>query len=84
MAHPHLRERKTVRRVKDRFLGELDIPGMPVKFSGWPQKSELKVSRLGEDNEIVLRELLGMSDREIAALYDDKVLFHDPTIGLEA
>jgi CoA:oxalate CoA-transferase len=81
MAHPHLRERKTVRRVKDRFLGELDIPGMPVKFSGWPQNSDIKVSRLGEDNETVLRTVLGMSDAEIAKLYDEKVLFHDPTIG---
>jgi len=84
MAHPHLRERQTVRRVKDRFLGELDIPGMPVKFSGWPQKSDVKASRLGEDNETVLRELLGLSDREIAALYDERVLMHDPTIGTSA
>jgi len=81
MAHPHLRERQTVRRVKDRFLGEVDIPGMPVKFSGWPQRSDVKASRLGEDNEKVLREVLGMSDREIAALYDERVLVHDPTIG---
>jgi crotonobetainyl-CoA:carnitine CoA-transferase CaiB-like acyl-CoA transferase len=84
MAHPHLRERQTVRRVKDRFLGELDIPGMPVKFSGWPQKSDVKASRLGEDNENVLRELLGLSDREIAALYDERVLVHDPTIRTSA
>ena len=33
--HPHLRERGTVRSVSDPQLGAFDIPGLPVKFSGW-------------------------------------------------
>jgi CoA:oxalate CoA-transferase len=74
MAHPHLRERKTVRRVKDPSFGEFDIPGLPVKFSDWPDRTELKASRLGEDNEAVLHELLGLSDAQIAQLYDEQVL----------
>lgn len=74
MAHPHLRERKTVRRVSDPRLGELELPGMPVKFSGWPDRTDLKASTLGEDNEAVLRDLLGMSDAEIARLDADGVL----------
>src|SRR5262249_1683962 len=35
MAHPHLRQRGTVRRVRDATIGEFDIPGLPVKFSCW-------------------------------------------------
>ncbi len=35
MAHPHLRERGTVRRVKDAAIGEFDIPGLAAKFSAW-------------------------------------------------
>src|SRR5713101_6242984 len=40
MAHPHLRQRGTVRRVRDESIGEFDIPGLPVKFSRWVDRSE--------------------------------------------
>lgn len=77
IAHPHLRERGTVRHVKDRLIGEFDIPGMPAKFSAWPDRTDLHADLLGEHNEQVLRDLLSVSDEEIAALYDDKVLVRD-------
>ncbi|MFI4986429.1 MAG: CaiB/BaiF CoA transferase family protein [Alphaproteobacteria bacterium] len=80
MAHPHLRARGTVRRVEDPELGAFDIPGMPVKFSRWPERGGLKADRLGEHNEAVLRELLGLSDDEIAGLYAEKVLVRDPLL----
>jgi CoA:oxalate CoA-transferase len=80
MAHPHLRERGTVRRVKDRLIGEFDIPGMPVKFSKWPDSAAVDADLLGEHNEQVLRELLALSDCDIAALYADKVLVRDPVL----
>src|SRR5262245_11261633 len=41
IVHPHLRQRGTVRRVKDPLIGEFDIPGMPVKFSQWPERGSL-------------------------------------------
>jgi CoA:oxalate CoA-transferase len=74
MAHPHLRERKTVRRVSDPAFGEFDIPGLPVKFSAWPDRTDLKASRLGADNEAVLHEMLALSDDEIERLYSSGVL----------
>jgi crotonobetainyl-CoA:carnitine CoA-transferase CaiB-like acyl-CoA transferase len=80
IAHPHLRERGTVRRVKDRLIGEFDIPGMPVKFSQWPAAASLSAALLGEHNEQVLRDVLSVSDSEIAALYADKVLVRDPLL----
>lgn len=78
MAHPHMRERKTVRRVKDQAIGEFDIPGMPVKFSEWPDRTDVTASRLGEDNDAVLRDLLGLSDDRIAALYSEGILLRAP------
>ena len=81
IAHPHLRERGTVRRVKDRLIGEFDIPGMPAKFSQWPAPASLRADLLGEHNERVLRELLSVSDSEIASLYADKVLVRDPLLA---
>jgi CoA:oxalate CoA-transferase len=74
MAHPHLRERKTIRRASDPALGEFDLPAFPVKFSDWPERTNLKASRLGEDNEAILHEMLGLSDAEIAKLYSEQVL----------
>ena len=61
MAHPHLRGRKTVRRVRDGALGEFDIPGMPVKFSAWPDRTEVKASLMGADNAAIVTELAGLS-----------------------
>lgn len=74
MEHPHLRGRKTIRRVRDPELGEFDLPGMPVKFSDWPDRTDVKAARLGENNEAVMREMLGLSDAEIAALHAESVL----------
>jgi CoA:oxalate CoA-transferase len=80
MEHPHLRARNTVRRVNDRFLGDLDIPGVPVKFSAWPDKLDVRAALLGEDNERVLQEVLGVSDDRIRALYSEGVLVRDPVL----
>jgi CoA:oxalate CoA-transferase len=80
MNHAHMRERGTVRRVTDSTMGEFEIPGMPVKFSSWPDRTDLKASLLGADNEAVLKETLGSSDLEIAQLYADKILIRDPTL----
>jgi CoA:oxalate CoA-transferase len=78
IAHPHLREPGTVRRVKDRLIGEFDIPGLPVKFSAWPDRAPCPAPLLGEHNAELLRELLSLTDAEIAALYADNVLVRDP------
>jgi len=80
MAHPHLRVRGTVRRVKDESIGAFDIPGLPAKFSCWAERRDIAADRLGEHNEAVLRELLSLTDAQIAALYADKVLVRDPLL----
>jgi len=84
IAHPHLRQRGTVRRVNDQAIGEFDIPGLPVKFSRWVDRSEIAADRLGEHNEEVLRELLSLTDQEITDLYADKVLVRDPLLDTSA
>jgi CoA:oxalate CoA-transferase len=80
MAHPHLRDRGTVRRVTDRDIGAFDIPGLAAKFSRWTPATEIKADRLGEHNEEILRELLRLSDAEIQRLYCDKTIVHDPLL----
>jgi len=81
MKHPHLNERKTLRWISDPLLGKVAIPGVPVKFSAWPDRTELRSARLGEDNERILRDYVGMSDGKIRSLYQEGVLVRDVTIG---
>ncbi len=80
MSHPHHRQRGTVRRVHDPIMGEFDIPGMPVKFRNWPDRTDVKASLLGQDNDDILRNLLGMSDSQISRLYEQKVLVKEPAL----
>jgi crotonobetainyl-CoA:carnitine CoA-transferase CaiB-like acyl-CoA transferase len=74
MAHPHLREREVVRTVNDRFLGEFDLPGFPLRFSGYERHREMEAPTLGEHNEAVLRDYLGYSTDRINALQREGVL----------
>jgi crotonobetainyl-CoA:carnitine CoA-transferase CaiB-like acyl-CoA transferase len=84
MAHPHLRDRGTVRRVEDAEIGTFDIPGLPVKFSRWVERADVRADLLGEHNEEVLKELVGLSDAEISSLNEEKVLVRDPTLAKRA
>lgn len=79
--HPHHNERKTVRWIKDPVLGTVAIPAVPVKFSAWPDKTELRTARLGEDNDRILSELLNMPGDKINKLYDEGILVRDRTLG---
>jgi CoA:oxalate CoA-transferase len=81
MAHPHLNQRKTVRWVDDPLLGRVAIPGIPVKFSAWPDRMQVRAARLGEDNEQVLREYLNLNNGQIHELYQSGVLVRDSTLG---
>jgi len=74
MNHPHLRQRGTVRRVRDRILGEFDVPGFPLRFSEFPRTLELQAPTLGEHNEQVLMRHLGYAPEQVRALEAKGVL----------
>ena len=74
MVHPHLREREVVRTVNDRYLGEFDVSGFPLRFSGYERHPEMEAATLGEHNDAVLREYLGYSAERIAAREREGVL----------
>ena len=78
MAHPHLRERGTVRTVHDRFLGDFDVPGFPLRFSKFPGQLALDAPTLGEHNESILREYLDYSPEQIRAFEAAGVLVSGP------
>jgi crotonobetainyl-CoA:carnitine CoA-transferase CaiB-like acyl-CoA transferase len=74
VSHPHLRYRGTVRTIKDRIAGEFDIPGMPVKFSDYPDDLPLEAALLGEHNAEIVTGLLEYSADELAQLRADGIL----------
>ncbi|HTT76738.1 MAG TPA: CoA transferase [Candidatus Binataceae bacterium] len=75
VSHPHLRARGTVRTIEDPIAGKFEIPGMPLKFSEFPQDLPLEAATLGQHNGEVLRDLLGRSAKEIEELRKAGVLF---------
>jgi crotonobetainyl-CoA:carnitine CoA-transferase CaiB-like acyl-CoA transferase len=77
--HPHLRARRTVRRVTDRILGELDIPGMPLRFSEFPDELPLQAAFLGEHNEEILTNYLSYTPDQVRQLEAEGVLKQDLT-----
>lgn len=74
VAHPHHRGRGTVRTINDRLAGEFDIPGMPARFSKFPDALTLDAPMLGEHNAEVVTGLLGRTVEELDALKKAGVL----------
>jgi CoA:oxalate CoA-transferase len=78
IAHPHLRDNEIVRTVNDRFLGEFDVPGFPLRFSQCSRHPQLDAPTLGEHNRSILTDYLGYSTERIEALEREGVLHKGP------
>lgn len=76
--HPHMRERGAIRPIHDPKLGEIMMPGMPLRFSGFEHNQPLESASLGEHNAAVLSEVLGYDAGRIAELADAGVLYANP------
>jgi crotonobetainyl-CoA:carnitine CoA-transferase CaiB-like acyl-CoA transferase len=74
MNHPHLRRRGSVKKVKDKILGEFEIPGFPLRFSRFPNELEFEAPLLGEHNEAVLSRYLGYTKERVSQLVHEGVL----------
>jgi crotonobetainyl-CoA:carnitine CoA-transferase CaiB-like acyl-CoA transferase len=78
MNHPHLIERQTVRTIHDRVMGDLQVPGFPLRFSAFPKLLDLEAPLLGEHNGRILSSYLGYAPRDISRLEDQGVLQSQP------
>jgi len=72
---PHLREtgyftRRTISDGESR-----DLPGLPWSSDEWPEHRIEAAPVLGQDNDYVYRELLGLSDDEVDRLVWDQVIY---------
>jgi len=75
--HPHLRARGTIRQITDRTFGKLDIPGMPLRFSEFPDELPLQAPFLGEHNEEILTTHLSYTAEQVRQLQAEGVLKQD-------
>jgi len=78
IGHPYFEARGMVRVVEDAVVGEVHIPGNPLRLSAQPEEPHLVAPALGEHNAAVLREL-GFGDERIASMQAAGVLMSGPT-----
>lgn len=75
--HEYFKARQMVRTVPDPVLGEVTIPGFPLKYSEFPELLELRAPLLGEHNAEVLSGRLGYTAQQVAALCEQGILSSD-------
>ncbi|MGD0804946.1 MAG: CoA transferase [Candidatus Bathyarchaeia archaeon] len=74
ISDPQVRAREMIVRLEDPVVGEVRIPGFPVKFSETPTNVERTAPTLGEHNQEVLTTLLGLSPEKVKSLKEEGVL----------
>jgi crotonobetainyl-CoA:carnitine CoA-transferase CaiB-like acyl-CoA transferase len=72
-ADAHFRQRNVFLSIEHPEIGPLEIIDTPWKISGL-EKPHRHAPLLGEHNDYVLKELLGMSDEEIKLLQEKEVI----------
>ena len=72
-ADPHLHARNAFVNVDHPELGKLELVGAPWKMSDYEMPTRY-APLLGEHNEYVLRELLGLSEAEVTQLREKDVI----------
>jgi crotonobetainyl-CoA:carnitine CoA-transferase CaiB-like acyl-CoA transferase len=75
VSDPHVVARQWVRPLSSRDVGTFDHLGQP--FRGVPLVWEHGAPALGEDNEYVFKEVLGLDDAEYRRLVDERVAVQD-------
>jgi len=72
---PHFRERGIFVKVNHPKSGTEAFYGIPWKLSVTPGEVLSSGPTLGQDNEYVFKELLGMSDEDFKRLVEEKVIY---------
>ncbi len=74
VSHPYFKDRGTIRTVPDPVLGEVTIPGFPLKFSAYPDLPHIEAPLLGQHGDAILSNHLGYSAGEIEELWRSGIL----------
>jgi crotonobetainyl-CoA:carnitine CoA-transferase CaiB-like acyl-CoA transferase len=71
----HLRQRHFLVEMDHAEMGRRPMPGLPWKFLSQPDPNYRAGPCLGEHNDYVFEELLGLSKEEIARLAEEEVIY---------
>jgi crotonobetainyl-CoA:carnitine CoA-transferase CaiB-like acyl-CoA transferase len=71
---PHLLARRAIEWIDHPDLGKVPLPNSPLRYSGTEPSAITPSRRLGQDNDVVYGEWLGLSQHEIAKLKTEDVL----------
>lgn len=71
---PHLAKRNFFHEITHREAGSHKYPGMFFKFSKTPAEIRIPAPCLGEHNEYVFREILGLSNEEIKWMEKEQII----------
>lgn len=74
---PQVKAREMIQRVYQPFIGSMMMYGSPLKLSETPSCIRGYAPLLGEHNRAVMKEMLGLSKKEVDKLYADGVLYHE-------
>ena len=72
---PHLRRGGYFTRLQTRDGTWRDLPGVGWRFDGGPAPYVAPAPVLGQDNDTIYRDLLGLSESEITRLIDEHVIY---------
>lgn len=72
--HPHFVARRLMQTVELPYVGPYPLYAFPWPMSAWSSTIGRAAPQLGEHTAEVLRELLGLTDDELARLRADKVI----------
>lgn len=72
---PHLKERHFLINIEHPEMGKLNLIGLPWRLNGSPEGNYLHPPLLGEHNDYVFGNLLGLSKDEITQLKEEKVIY---------
>jgi len=74
-ADPHFKERGLAVEVQHAVMGKQVVLGPPWRFSETPARVTKAAPLIGEHDEYVFGDLLGLSSKEVSRLVDEEVIF---------
>jgi CoA:oxalate CoA-transferase len=77
VGHEYFESRRMIRRVNDPILGEVVVPGNPLRLSEQPYDLDLVAPLLGEHNASVLADV-GYTTDQVSALASQGVIRSEP------
>ena len=69
----HVRERGFFETISHPDIAEIELPGIPWKMSETPGSIRLPPPTLGQHNDYLYREVLGLNEAEIARLEEQQI-----------